>query len=66
MKYTVQKGDTLMNIVRTHYGHEKDWREVWKQNRKMVKDPNQIYPGQELDLPDSLFDIGDWIRSLLK
>jgi nucleoid-associated protein YgaU len=66
MKYTVKKGDTLSKIVRSHYGHDKDWREIWRANRGVVgKNPDLIHPGQELDLPDSLFDLGDWLRNLL-
>lgn len=66
MKYVVKKGDTLSKIVKAHYGHEKDWRDIWKQNRSVVgKNPHLIYPGQELDLPDSVFDLSDWLKSWL-
>ena len=65
MKYIVQKGDTLSGIVKKHYGKEKSWRDIWDQNRSVVgKNPNLIYPGQELDLPDNLFDLSDWLKGL--
>lgn len=67
MKYIVKKGDTLSDIAEKHFGHEKDWREIWEQNKHVVgKNPNLIFPGQELDLPDNVFDISDWLKGLIK
>lgn len=68
MKYIVKKGDTLSKIARDHYSGEgkKDWHQILKANRDIIKNPDLIYPGQELDLPDSVFDLSDWLKSLIK
>lgn len=70
MKYIVKKGDTLSDIAKDHYGHDdrftKDWRDIWESNKGKIDNPNLIYPGQELDLPDNVFDLSDWIKGLFK
>lgn len=49
--YTVQKGDTLSGIAREQYGDATRYPEIFEANRPMLKDPNLIYPGQVLRIP---------------
>ena len=49
--YTVQKGDTLSKIAKHHYGDANEWRKIFEANKDIIKDPDLIYPGQELKIP---------------
>ncbi len=51
--YTVVKGDTLWKIAETHYGKGKGakFQAIFDANRPMLKDPDEIYPGQVLRIP---------------
>ena len=51
--YTVQKGDSLSLITKRFTGSFKQWRNLYNLNSAKIKDPNKIYPGQVLTLPDS-------------
>lgn len=46
--YTVQAGDNLSKIA-SKYGIT--WKAIWDANRDILKDPDKIYPGQELKIP---------------
>ena len=46
--YTVKKGDVLWKIGRTVSVNFKD---IFKANTQIIKDPDLIYPGQELQIP---------------
>lgn len=48
--YTVQAGDSLSKIG-THFGVS--WKEIFEANRDKLDDPDKIYPGQELVIPQS-------------
>ena len=48
--YTVKKGDTLWEIAAGKLGEGKRWPEVWERNAQ-IKDPNLIYPGNQVLLP---------------
>ena len=48
--YTVQAGDSLSKIA-AHYGVS--WKEIFEANRDKLDDPDKIYPGQELSIPQS-------------
>jgi len=48
----VQKGDTLSNIARTHFGHASYWACIAHAN-PALHDANLIYEGQSLLLPSS-------------
>ncbi len=50
-KYTVHKGDTLQGIAKKFYGTTKRWKEIYKANRKILKSPDSIYPGQVIEIP---------------
>jgi len=49
--YTVQKGDTLSKIAKQHYGAAGKYPLIFEANKPMLKDPDQIYPGQSLRIP---------------
>lgn len=51
--YTVKSGDTLSKIAERQYGkgHAKDYMVIFEANKPMLKDPNKIYPGQNLRIP---------------
>ncbi len=49
--YTVQKGDTLSEIAQKFYGDPSEFPRIFEANRPMLKDPDEIYPGQVLRIP---------------
>ncbi|MFK7765336.1 MAG: LysM peptidoglycan-binding domain-containing protein [Roseobacter sp.] len=49
---TVQAGDTLWAIARERYGDGVLYVQVFEANRRAIRDPNLIYPGQVFDLPN--------------
>jgi nucleoid-associated protein YgaU len=49
--YTVESGDTLGAIAKRHYGDASRYPEIFEANKPMLKDPNLIYPGQVLRIP---------------
>lgn len=48
--YAVQKGDNLSRIAEREYGTQA-WPVIYRANRKQIKDPDLIYPGQVLTVP---------------
>ncbi len=51
--YTVQKGDTLSHIAQKHYGKASKWHAIFDANRDQIDNPDKIFPGQVLKLPDA-------------
>ena len=51
--YTVAKGDTLSKIAKQHYGDANKWKKIYDANRDILKDPDRIFPGQVLKIPDA-------------
>ncbi len=49
--HTVERGDTLGKIAKTHYGAASKYPLIFEANRPMLKDPDLIYPGQVLRIP---------------
>jgi len=49
--HTVAKGDSLSAISRTHYGVLPLYDMIFDANKPMLKDPDEIYPGQVLRIP---------------
>jgi LysM repeat protein len=49
--YVVRQGDNLSWIARRIYGDETRADDIYNLNRRIISDPNRIYPGQELELP---------------
>jgi nucleoid-associated protein YgaU len=49
--YVVKSGDSLSKIAKELLGDAGRWPEIFEANKDKIKDPNLIYPGQELDIP---------------
>ncbi len=49
--YTVKSGDTLSKISKQFYGDANRYNEIFEANRPMLKNPDAIYPGQQLRIP---------------
>ncbi len=49
--YTVQSGDTLEKISKKVYGSSKQWKKIYNFNSDVLKNPNKIYPGQKIKIP---------------
>lgn len=54
MMVTVKKGDTLSAIAKQYLGSANRFQEVFEANRPMLKDPDEIFPGQVLRIPPEL------------
>ena len=50
--YTVVKGDWLSKISKKVYGSSKHYNVIFEANKPMLKDPDLIYPGQVLVIPE--------------
>jgi LysM repeat protein len=50
--YTVRPGDTLSEIAQRFYGNTADWTWIYNDNRSVVQDPNDIYAGETLKIPN--------------
>jgi len=50
--YTVRPGDTLSSIAQRYYGNPADWPSIYHVNESVVQDPNEIYAGEVLKIPD--------------
>jgi nucleoid-associated protein YgaU len=49
--YTVEKGDTLWEIATKNYGNGAKYNVIFEANQPMIKDADEIYPGQVLRIP---------------
>ncbi|MEO6130805.1 MAG: peptidoglycan-binding protein LysM [Saprospiraceae bacterium] len=49
--YTVKSGDTLSKIAKEEYGDAMKYNSIFEANKPMLKDPDKIYPGQVLRIP---------------
>jgi nucleoid-associated protein YgaU len=49
--YEVRSGDTLSAIAKRFYGDANRYSAIFEANRPMLKDPDAIYPGQTLRIP---------------
>jgi nucleoid-associated protein YgaU len=49
--YTVVAGDTLSAISKKFYGDANKYNRIFEANRDILKDPDQIKPGQSLKIP---------------
>lgn len=50
--HTVEKGDTLWEIAEKVYGNGAKYKLIVEANQPMIKDADEIYPGQVLRLPE--------------
>ena len=49
--YTVRAGDTLSKIAEQHYGDSTQWKRILQANADLIRDPDKIQPGWQLQLP---------------
>lgn len=49
--YDVKAGDSLSKIAKQFYGDANQYNRIFEANRPMLKDPDEIYPGQKLRIP---------------
>ncbi|MCL1911946.1 MAG: LysM peptidoglycan-binding domain-containing protein [Leptospirales bacterium] len=51
-KYVIKKNDTLTKISQTVYGNYRLWKDIYNANKEKIKNPNKIYSGQVLTIPE--------------
>ncbi|MCZ0960469.1 peptidoglycan-binding protein LysM [Paracoccus benzoatiresistens] len=49
--HTVKKGETLSAIAKAYLGNANKYNAIFEANRPMLMDPDKIYPGQTLRIP---------------
>lgn len=50
--HTVVKGDWLSKIAKDYYGDASKFNVIFEANKPMLQDPDEIYPGQVLRIPN--------------
>jgi nucleoid-associated protein YgaU len=50
--YTVVSGDSLWKIAEAMYGNGAKYTKIFDANRDILDDPDKIFPGQVLKIPD--------------
>jgi nucleoid-associated protein YgaU len=50
--YTIEKGDTLWSLAKRFYGDGNAYPRLFEANREVIKDPDLIYPGQKIRVPN--------------
>jgi LysM repeat protein len=50
--YTIERGDTLSGIAKTFYDNAMKYPAIFEANREVIEDPDKIYPGQKIRIPD--------------
>lgn len=51
--HVVEPGDTLGHIAKRYLGKASAYMKIFEANRALLDDPNKIYPGQKLLIPDA-------------
>jgi len=49
--HKVVAGDTLSKIAKKYYGKAGDYKKIFEANKDELKDPDKIFPGQDLIIP---------------
>lgn len=52
--YTIEKGDSLSKIAKAQYGDANRWQALFEANREVIEDPDRIYPGQQIRIPQDV------------
>ena len=52
-QYTVKAGDTLARLAEQFYNSGSKWEKIYEANREQVKNPNYIFVGMKLIIPDA-------------
>ncbi len=50
-KHVVKKGESLSLIAKDYFGDPMKYKEIFEANKDKIKDPNVIFPDQELTIP---------------
>ena len=50
--YTIVSGDSLWKIAQKHYGDGNKWNALFEANREVIQNPDLIYPGQQIRVPE--------------
>jgi nucleoid-associated protein YgaU len=50
--HVVRRGESLAAIAKQELGDVALWPALYRANRDRIKDPERIYPGQELTIPE--------------
>lgn len=50
-KHRVRKKDTIWTIAKKYYGDELKYRPIWKENKKKLKNPEDLKVGMVLTIP---------------
>lgn len=48
VEHTIRSGDNLHLIAGYYYGDPRQWKKIWKTNRKSLVRPNNLVPGRVL------------------
>lgn len=51
-RHTVKSGETLGKIAKHYYGNAMKYKEIFEANKDILKNPDLIYPDQELIIPN--------------
>jgi nucleoid-associated protein YgaU len=51
-RHTVKSGETLGKIAKQYYGNASKYNAIFKANSDILKNPDLIYPDQELVIPN--------------
>jgi nucleoid-associated protein YgaU len=51
--HTVAKGESLSKIAKQYYGDAKQWKKIFEANKDTIKNPDLIFPGQVIKIPDA-------------
>ena len=51
-RHIVKKGETLGKIAKHYYGNAAKYQDIFKANTNILKNPDLIYPDQELVIPN--------------
>jgi len=47
--YEIKSGDNLSKIAKNYPGMT--WQKIYEANKDVIKDPNKIFPGQKIKIP---------------
>lgn len=50
--HMVSRGDNLSKLAQIYYGNRFEWKRIYEANKDIVKNPNLIFVGQELVIPN--------------
>lgn len=49
--YTIRRGDTLSRIALNHYGDSSKWTLIYRHNRDVIANPENLIPGTRIVIP---------------